>query len=555
MRCLFCNFDNPVDYQFCGNCGQAREQSAFDTGGSLAAGTGSPAWGTSGAPAVTAPPAPPAAPRVSGVVPAQARSPETYRPGRPSDGEEMTRYLCAAVTMDKAFTTQLIEDVLEEEHRAVAVTPGLDLVTVLKFAISANRRRMIRDAILFLTLCLLILAVVSIIGLLIVVPLLVVAWLTILIEHYTSLYGRAARGLRPGAFDPASAPAPGPGTYAARQLERVGQAAQDGNVTIYSAFPPFLGYGVIRSSWSSAVDLTKPRGDYPPQPFAVLDLYDHVKGQVARLDLPRLQLSDRVFVNGSEIGSDGRFLPDPNGAPTTIVDEETIRQLIAFPEEHARPYLTMSLTGWHGDIVVTTMLRLLRTETDLFVEAAHTVVPPLRDAFRKIDELELSPTVAEFFGMVGGSAVATIPRLLGSIPSIWHALASGSRREKKARRVHQSQDYGALISVRERAAGTSWHRYFQKADDAHYAQVVELRILRSLTEFLASHEVDTSSFESQGTTVINSGIHLSGNATLNASQVAAGPGAQAAGNIINRLRGAAGGGAGESGSSPSGGTP
>ena len=550
MRCLLCNFDNPVDYQFCGSCGHAREQPAYDPGGSVAAGQSSSVRASPVSPTATSWPAPPSS-RISDLIPAQGASPETGRPGRPSDGEEMTRYLCAAVTIDKALTETVIEQVLEEEHRAIAVTPGLDLVTVLKFAIAANRRRMIRDVLLFLILCLLVIAFASIIGLLLVVPLLIAAWLVIMIEHYASLYGRAARGLRPGAFDPSSAPAPGPGTYGARQLERVAQVAQDGNVTIYSAFPPFLGYGIIRSSWSSAIDLTKPRGDYPPSPFTVLDLYDHVKGEVAKLDLPRLQLSDRVFVNGSEIGNDGRFLADPNGAPTTFVDGETIRRLIAFPEEHARPYLTMSLTGWHGDIVVTTMLRLVRTETDLFIETAHTVVPPLRDAFRKIDELELSPSASEFFGMVGGSAVATIPRLFGSIPSIWHALTSGGRREKKARRVHQRQDYGALISVRERAAGANWHRYFQKTDDAHYAQVVELRILRSLTEFLASHEVDTSSFESQGATVINHNtVMATDNATINAGQIATGPGAQAAGNIFNRIRG----GAGEAGGSPSGGT-
>jgi hypothetical protein len=275
---------------------------------------------------------------MAGRVPAQGQSPETYRPGRPSDGEEMTRYLCAAVTIDKALTETVIEDVLEEEHRAIAVTPGLDLVTVLKFAIAASRRRMIRDVLLFLILCLLVISFVSIIGLLFAVPLLIAAWLTIMIEHYASLYGRAARGLRPGAFDPSSAPAPGPGTYGARQLERVAQAAQDGNVTIYSAFPPFLGYGIIRSSWSSAIDLTKPRGDYLPSPFTALDLYDHVKGDVAKLDLPRLQLSDRVFVNGSEIGNDGRCPDDvrrrrddpaadrvPGGACPPVPDDEPDR--------------------------------------------------------------------------------------------------------------------------------------------------------------------------------------------------------------------------------------
>jgi hypothetical protein len=551
MRCPLCNFDNPAGYQFCGNCGQAREQSAFDPGSSLAAGQSSPVRADPANPTDTVWPAAPSS-RISDLIPAQGPSPEASRPGRPSDAEEMTRYLCAAVTMDKALTNQLIENVLEEEHRAVAVTPGLDLVTVLKFAIAANRRRMIRDVVLFLTLCLLIVAVFSLIGLLLVIPLLIAAWLAVFIEKYTSLYGRSARGLRPGAFDSSQAPEPGQGTFAARQLDRVAEAAGEGNVTVYSAFPPFLGYGRIRASWSIAADVTKPRGDSRPRPFNVLDLYDHVKREIARLDLPRLQMSDRVYVNGSEIWNDGRFLPDPRGVPVTFVDEETVRQLIAFPEEHARPYLTMSLTGWHGDIVVTTLLRLVLTQTDLFVEAAHMVVPPLRMSFKEIDELEPSPSGSEFFSMVRDSSVETIPRLLGSIRSIGHALGTEGRREKKARRVRLSREYGALVSVRERAADTHWQRYFQQVDDTHYASVVEHRIMRSLTEFLKSHEIDTSSFERQSDAVINNGVMISGHATVQAGGIAAGAEAQATGNLFTRMRG---GGGGEASSSPSGGTP
>jgi hypothetical protein len=462
----------------------------------------------------------------------------------------MTRYLCAAVTTDKALTDTVIEQVLEEEYRAVAVTPGLDLVTVLKFAIAASRRRMVRDVLLFLILCLLIISVVSITGFIFVVPLLIITWVVILIERFTSLYGRDARGLRPGAFDPASAPEPGEGTYAARQLARVAEGAREGNVTIYTAFPAFLGYGRIRSSWSLAIDITKPRGTFPPSAFTVLDLYDQVKHEVARLDLPRLQISDRVFVNGAEIDDDGRFLPDPLGAPVTAVDDDTIRRLIALPEEHARPYLTMSYTGWNGDIVVTTLVRMLLSQTDLFIETAHMVVPPVRESAKKIDELELAPSFSDFFGMVGSSAMAAIPRLFGSFPSIAHALGSGGRRQKKARRVHQMRDFGALISVREAAADSNWQRYFQKVDDAHYARVVELRVLRSLTEFLASHDIDTSSFEAQTQTVINNGVTISGNATVVADQIAAGAGAQAASTILNRMRG----GAGEGGNNPPGGT-
>jgi len=468
----------------------------------------------------------------------QAPSPENMRPRRGAKSEEVTRYLCAAVTVNKALGETVLEHVLEEEHRAVAVTPGVDLVTVLKYAIAAHKRRLVRDVILLLTLCLIVLCVFEISAVL-VIPLLIIAWLSVLIEHYISFFGRVAMGLRPGAFDPAAAPQPAAGGDAARQLERVAAAAQYGNVTLYSAFPPFLGYGTIASNWSLAIDVTKPRHDATPRAFSVLDLFDYLQRDVDTLDLPRLEMSERVFVNGHEIDDDKRFLPDPRGGPVTSVPGDLVRKLIADPEEYARPYLTLSVTGWQGDIVITTLLRLVLTRTDLFVEAAHTIVPPLRRAYKLIDELGPNPTGSEFFGMVGFSLRNTIPRLFGSVPALWHAMGSGGRREKKTRRVLETGDYGALISVREAAADTKWQRYFQKVDDTHYARVLELRILRSLTEYLKSHNIDTSSLEQQSENVINAGVLIS-NSSVVGSQVAGGAGAQATG-MFARLRSEGGG--------------
>jgi hypothetical protein len=555
MRCPLCMYDNPPDYQFCGSCGQKRgsdpSYSPPDQYGQphyTQPPYGQPQYAQPSPPApvatvqpTTAPPAPPAStPSVFtplARVPAQA-PPADAGPGgrsRPA-GDEMTRYLCAAVTINKDLATTLIENILEEQHRAVAVTPGLDLVAVLKYALAANRRRMTRDVLLFLTLCLLGLSIASVIGILLVVPLLFIAWLIVFIEHYASFYGRAAKGLRPGNFDPTIAHAPAHGSFTANQLDRIAAAAREGNVILYSAFPPFLGYGRVRSSWSVAIDVTKPRRGAVPQPFTAQEIYDHIKLEVARLDLPRLEMTDRVVVSGHDIENDMRFLPDPQGMPATSVSDDTVRQLIAVPEEHARPYLAISMTGWHGDIVVTTFLRVVLTQTDLFVETAHTVVPPIREAFKAIDELGLTPTGSEFFSVVGLTIVGTVPRLLGSIPSLLHALGADGRREKKRRRVYQTSDYGALLSVREAAADTRWQRYFQIVDDTRYARVVELRILRSLTEFLKAHDVDTSSLEAQTETVINNGVSISGNATVVAGQIAGGPEAQAAG-IISRLRG------------------
>jgi hypothetical protein len=47
--------------------------------------------------------------------------------------------------------------VLNEDNRAIAVSPGTDLVTVARYALRADRRRLVTDGVLFIVLCALVL--------------------------------------------------------------------------------------------------------------------------------------------------------------------------------------------------------------------------------------------------------------------------------------------------------------------------------------------------------------------------------------------------------------
>jgi hypothetical protein len=460
--------------------------------------------------------------------------------------EDMTRYLSAAVTFNSDLAKNVIENILEEPYRAIAVTPGVDLVTVLKYALAENRRRIIRDTLLLIYLSIMIITV--LVGF-ITIPLFVftiplflfISWMTILSERYTRFYGQSSQPLRPGQFDTAAPRSPASNSYRAQQLARVERAHSSGNATIYSAFSPFVGYGLITSSWSFVVDVTSPRSNATPRPFTVQQLYDHVEAGLAELDLPGMEFSERLFVNGHDIHGDPRFLSAQDGPPAISVGQDLLTHLIASPEERARPYLAISVAGWQGDLVTTTFVRFLLSRTDLFVEAARTAVAPLREEFRAVDELERGPVEGEFRALLGQSFRQTIPLVLRSGSAILYELRRSGRREKKKRRHARKPDYGALISVREVAADTNWQRYFQVFDNARYSKVIEQRIFRSLIEFLEAHDVDTSSLVERAEVLINNGVHISGNATVQAEQIAGGPAANAT-KWAARLRGRDGGG-------------
>jgi hypothetical protein len=532
MRCPGCDGDNPPGSAFCGFCGRPMPPSLTSVTAQM--------------------------PGNNSVLAQQQWAPEgaTNRDAVPKDGrrrhrsdDAATRYLCAAVTLSPTVRQKALDSVLEEEHRAVVTTPGVDLVTVLKYALAAHRRQVIRDIVLLVLLCALIVSVFVLRSAIVFLLLLVAAWVTVCIERYANSVG-AARGLRPETFRPDKAHAPARNSYADRQLKRIAEASTTGNVTLYSKFPPFVGYGIVSTSWSFAVDVTKPGRGAQPKPLSVYEVYDCVKAGLSQLDLPGMEVTDRVFVNGRDIKDDQRFLPDPHKAPVTSISTDLVRELMATPEERARPYLTIGMTSWQGDLVVTMFIRFLLSRSYLFVEAAHTVVPPLRAEFKAIDEQDPDMQPGEFFALIAGGLISTIPRLFGSVPGIAHELGSDGRRERKRRRVEEAGDYGALLSVREEAADSKWQRYFQVLDDARYVKVIQQRIFRSLVEFLEEHDIDTASLVARSETLVNNGVMVTGGGTVNAQAVAAGANAQAAtGNLatqaaglVSRVRGGEGGG-------------
>ncbi|WP_348541546.1 hypothetical protein [Streptomyces sp. SAI-133] len=272
---------------------------------------------------------------------------------------DVTRYLCAAAYVDESFAERVVEDLLADEAGAVAASPDIDLVTVVRHCLTAQELRQRRD--LRLTAAFAVLAVFA--------PLWLV-FATVLPSSAQLARGRASRATR-GHHQPesrllvgtaitavitvlvafafgvllAALPAPGfvswlLGAYLAgvpavllslatvvfayvtvvrhdlavdrllrttmtreafaRQprptvprrkwmAERLAaiREAQDGNVTVYSGYTPFIGYAEAASQWSLAVPLlpaghpmggiTRPGG---PEAFTVTELVDHVRARL-----------------------------------------------------------------------------------------------------------------------------------------------------------------------------------------------------------------------------------------------------------------------------------
>ncbi|MGP8304347.1 zinc ribbon domain-containing protein [Streptomyces inhibens] len=455
-------------------------------------------------------------------------------------GQDLTRYLCAAAYLHRDYAKSLIKEIAAEPHLGVAMAPACDIPVVLRHAYQANARRHGRD-LLLTTLFLLAYVFTFWVGSSSATLLMLFfAWVTVFSFELSTKYGRHLQSLRPDQFDPAAAPPPLNPQIAAG-LQQIDRYA-NGNVTTYSGYSPFIGYGNELESWSLAFDVTTSSGaGVTARDFDVTDLYAHIAQRVGALSLPCLEIEERLFVDGATLLGDTRFLPNPLDRPVASVTADRMDELKRTPEEGARPYLVVHSTGWGGELVTSLFLRFFRSDSNLSVEAVQTVLCPLLDRYRIIDTLMPRPPVRDFFELFAQTLVSTLFVLLASpvravagfSPDYW--LSWRLRRQYKLITQLRRFDYGARQSVRQRAADSKHHRYFQKADSGMVLKTVEKRVLDALVEFATARGIDVSELVQRQEIIINNGIIATQGAKVESSAVAAGEKSRIAMSILNKI--------------------
>ena len=525
MRCDHCGAGNAANYVACQSCGRRR---VIRPPGLAAPAVAPPARHSMAAPAPAA---------FGGVTtiqaPAQAPTP-TVGAGGGRYAKDATRYLCAALQLDAALNARVLRGTLGEPLRAIASSPGVDLVTVLRYGIAATRRQAARNV------TLVILAVLAVVAaaaadtsapLLLLLP---VAWLLAFWERYVTLYHVLARELRRENFDPAKAPLP-PGDRLRRRLDEI--AARDrGNVTVFPAYAPFIGFGSPVTEWSTVVNTAAPAPGRTVERFSVDALHRHVAADLERLGLPGVSVEDRLFVNGLDLLGEmdpaltRQILPDEMRAPLAQLDQRLLDDRRADGKGRCRPYLMVRITGWSGEVVLTLFLRfaLLPDRDLLFIEASSALLPPVRQKYREADRLTSAPAPRQVARLLGQAATLAPGQLVGSVPYVLAMVAEPlgawlkARRDARQIRLERSFNYGAVLAPRELAHENRFYRYFQRLDKEMYVKIAERRILDSIQDFMRRHGIDTSEFAESQTVLINNGLITSGNAKFE-GPVAAGP--------------------------------
>jgi hypothetical protein len=496
---------------------------------------------------------------------------------------ETTRLLCAAAYIEPTFAQEVVEELVEEDYRAVVVPPGVDPGAVIKHCVAALAKKRQRDSVLAVTLVLaavitltsgslvmIVSAVAAIVGIILaywlfarfghwrlVRPVLaanfgfavlglvlfggigflvgfLLAWATVAYDLWSATYEVVTKKLNVRSFDPADAPPVANSELAQRAEEIVERHA--GNLIVYSGFRPFASSGVDLGGWSFVVDLRKGKEVIgqrrEPELVETPEVYAGVERGLGELGMSHLTIKDRVFVNGIDIRDDRDLLPSSIGRPSSYVPAGELRRLMTASTHRVRHYTCIRVTDWRGHLVLSLYLRFAVANGRLFCELSRVLLLPLKPELHRSDGISAEFEFREVMRLAWRSLVQTPVLWLRSPSAVLRPLLRPRRRAKLLKHVKRNAffDYGAPVTALDRARSRDYTRYFQMLDKTMYVKVLERTILDSVVDVLDEHGIDTDELAERRSTIINNGIMAE---EVHADNMAVGLGAQ----IFNRFTG------------------
>lgn len=290
---------------------------------------------------------------------------------------------------------------------------------------------------------------------------------------------------------------------------------QNGNVTMYSGYSPFLGAGQELRTWSFALRVSRiGGGEYDAAPFNINDLLGHVREQ-----LTALSLDSRSTAGLAGLTVQDHVFHDAQGADrlTYEMTAPQVRRVVADPTTAARHYLVCQVVSWDGEVVTTVFVHVALQGRTLYLEFSAWMLPPTRSAFQMLrDSRNVQPTarftaVSRALAALPGRVLLAPFGLLRLLLAVTHAALSTLFEVSAA-----DYDFGARTSIRELGAMPLPKtdpdspyvpdNYFQSRDVVKYWKIVERRLIAAIFDFLHAHGVDTTEYTDRAVTVLNTGV-------------------------------------------------
>lgn len=480
-------------------------------------------------------------------------APRTVRtPAALDAASDVTRLLCAGVYLDDAFRERVISVLTDDPERYAAPAYGYDSARVVAHALSyRERRRSVRIGIGILALFTALMAVAGFEVFFI--TCLVAAWLAWVLVFFERLYVhnvlvRHFRRTAPTGSPAAAMPMP-PG-YSARTSQLSPEQSASAKLVYYSGYKPFIGAGQTTRHWAfpillvpkrgeSLAEVLSPDADTPPAEvrspdIGVADLLSYVERRLG--EVLRTELQDARRIDQLEITRRWYRTAVAESRPKQP-DRVDLRELAdrQGQEDYGSPreYLCVHIGSWKQELVTSAFLSFDVKGQTLHIEFHACELKPIKPSFHSVDfypkRIGAGRVVRIAIGAVGHTIAAVLSgpfALIGVLGRLSGRRSGDDTDDRSADDSGGFRDYGARASVREVAAHTDYHHYFQDIDSDKYLSIVERWIDQITLEYLDSKGVDLAEFRrKRSVTLVNTGYLQTGGALNVDGGVAVGTGA------------------------------
>jgi hypothetical protein len=492
---------------------------------------------------------------------------------RPYAHTNATRLLSAGAYLESGFRKGVIRELVRDQYRVVAPSYGYDSVTVLAHALAARSLRRKQLACVFLgELLTLFLIGQGVIGAF--AGVLIMLWLP---WAFAFLRRVATMQALITWLSPRSQPTSGAADYeydfpASRALdpnliEKIALEQSGGQREIVFARDrgrPFVGAGWERDEWTTAAlllpmktdptlraylrdedDEEEPEVEHPPViPFTVDEISEYVAQRLEselRDDAPygeqieNLVVERRRYSRAGALPIKKRLFWQWRGVlvlpPASDNDVEAFR-LIEDREQYnaTREYLCVRVGAWDQEVVTSIFVGFDVRGNTLYSEFYPHVMPPVRASFHLVDRLPKRLRLGMLLRMAIDIPLSLPRQAYLAMVAAYRASRERLRRFfrttielvglvdgsdfRLGRYATDLVDTGAKASLRELAASSVYHHFFQTADRDKYVKVVQRRLLEVVRDFLIEHNIDVFDHDARGTTILDKSTRNYGDATI-----------------------------------------
>lgn len=311
-------------------------------------------------------------------------------------------------------------------------------------------------------------------------------------------------------------------------------SANNANTIIYQGVTPFVGAGIHTRGWSFTTSINKPLPDCIPDVLNEEEIYKLVDQIMNETKISEAEVSDCLFVEGSNVAELKDALLDADGYPRTSLTPDEHGRLYESGLAHRYKKITIPIRS--SQMILFSFFRANKFDDLLSIEMQFYTASPVEPEINNISILDCTLIPNNVVNMMNllremGTSAFLLFFLFLPVPGNLFLLTLDVLLVSIVRFLYREYyrieaksghfNYGCNDSLRTEISCLSAQNLLEVTDRELHIQLLQRRILKSLTSLLEEKGIDSSDLSDKVTKVESNNITIS-ESTINAENLAIG---------------------------------